>query len=88
VRPALAVSHEAARIVDGAMRSHKTNAGGFCSIRGEPVPFYRGCHPECARKAMRSEVKRHWDLVRAEQASGAREVIGATVFRGFQRRVL
>lgn len=32
------------------------------------------------QKAMRDEANRHWHLVRAEQASGAREIIGATIF--------
>ncbi|MGH7648873.1 MAG: hypothetical protein ACREND_12200 [Gemmatimonadaceae bacterium] len=51
-----------------------------CSICGKGVPFYRDCHPACARQVIRAEAKRHWDQVRAEQASGEREVIGATIF--------
>lgn len=32
------------------------------------------------QQMIRAETKRHWELVRAEQASGAREVVGATIF--------
>lgn len=44
------------------------------------MPFYRDCHPACARQVIRADLKHHWDQVRAEQASGEREVVGATIF--------
>jgi len=88
VRPTTARPPERQRDIDHVrrittkppMRNNTPNARGLCAICGEPVPFYRDCHPACAQKAIRDELKRHWDLVKAEQASGAREVIGATIF--------
>jgi hypothetical protein len=62
------------------MRGESDGFVKACSICGKGVPFYRDCHPACAQQVIRAEAKRHWDQVRAEQASGEREVIGATIF--------